>query len=94
MHTMNDTPKEGVGWGRGRQTSTAEENGGEMLNIVEGSLEKVGLQGWFERGCRLDVTDLTRKPVPPRWASKRAGPKDFVFVSGTLRILMSVEERS
>ena len=45
-----------------------------MLNLVEGGLEKVGFQGCFERGCRLDVTDLTREGVPLHWASKREGP--------------------
>ena len=54
MHTTNDTPKEG-GVCRGRRTSTAKENRWEMLNLVEGGLEKVGFHGCFERGCRLDV---------------------------------------
>ena len=52
------------------KVSTAEENRGEMLNLVDGGSENVGFQGCFAR-CRLDVTDLARERVPVRWASKR-----------------------
>ena len=56
-----------------RQTSTAEEiNREDMLSLVEGGLEKVCFQGCFERGCRLDVTDLISQGSW-RCASKR-GP--------------------
>ena len=36
-------------------TSTAEENRGGMLNLVQGGIEKVGFQDCFKRGYRLDV---------------------------------------
>ena len=72
------------GGGGGGQTSTSEENRGEMLNLVEGGLEKVGFQGCFERGCRLNATDLTRKRVPLHWASTWEGhlTKGFCFCVG------------
>ena len=38
--------------------------------MIEGGCKKVSFQGPFERGCGLDVTDFTGKPVPVRWASK------------------------
>ena len=45
-----------------------------LLNLSGGGLEKVGFQGCFERGFRLYLTtDLTRKRVPLRCASKQ-GP--------------------
>ena len=63
INTMNDIP---TAWGRrgggDRQPqlkSLRQER--KYSCLVEGGLEKVGFQDFFERGCGLDVMDLRAK---------------------------------
>ena len=53
-------------------------------------------RAFFERGCSLDVAAFRGKYVPLCRAKRRERfcPTVFVFVKGTSRIFVSVEERN
>ena len=91
LHTRNDTQAGGRGWGI-RQTSTGEEKREEMLSLVDLKVSKRWVLGGF---FKEDVDWMWR--ISEGSELQCVGPankKDFVFVLGSLRILVSAENRT